>query len=143
MIAARSLDYYSCMGRFLRIGVVVAAVFAAACGPSDPLEVSAIQLGKAINPDKTVAAFATRFAPTDTIYLVVLNAKPGKGTLGVKWMFGSRVVSEGTKQVSYTDAAATEFHLQNASGFPAGSYRVEVFLDGRSVGIRDYRVEYD
>ena len=143
VIRTRGLVYYSFMGRFLRIGIVVAAICSAACGPSGPLEVSAIQLGKAINPDTTVSAFSTRFKPTDTIYVVVLNAKPGKGTLGVKWMFGNRVVSEGTKQVSYTDAAATEFHLQNASGFPAGGYRVEVLLDGTSVGTRDYRVEYD
>lgn len=128
------------MRQALRIGALLAALAAIACGPSAPLEVSSIQLGKAINPDKTVAAFTTSFAPTDTIYLVILSPKAGKGTLSVKWMFGTRVVSEDSRQVSYTDAAATEFHLQNAVGFPDGAYRVEVFLDGTSVGSRPYRV---
>ena len=130
------------MGNALRIAALLAVVVAAACGPSDPLEVTSIQLGKAINPDNTIAAFTTRFKPNDTIYVVVLNAKPGFGTLSVKWMIGNRVVTEGSKRVSYTDAAATEFHLDNTSGFPEGSYRVEILLDGKPVGTRDYRVEY-
>ena len=128
------------MGRVLRTCVLLSALALAACGPSQPLEVSSLQMGKAINPDKTVAAFTSQFAPTDTIYLVVLNAKPGKGTLAVKWMLGTRVVSEDSRQVSYTDAAATEFHLQNAVGFPDGSYRVEVLLDGKPVGSRTYSI---
>ena len=125
----------------LRIAVLLAAFAMAACGPSDPLEVTTIQMGKAINPDNTVAAFTTRFKPFDTIYVSVLNAKPGVGTLSVKWMIGNRVVTEASKRVSYTDAAATEFHLDNTSGFPEGAYRVEIFLDGKSVGTREYRVE--
>lgn len=128
------------MGRVLRTCVLLSALALAACGPSQPLEVSSLQMGKAINPDKTVAAFTSQFAPTDTIYLVVLNSKPGKGTLAVKWMLGTRVVSEDSRQVSYTDAAATEFHLQNAVGFPDGSYRVEVLLDGKPVGSRTYSI---
>jgi hypothetical protein len=125
----------------LRIGVVLAIVASAACGPTEPLEVSSIQVGKAINPDNTVSAFTTRFKPSDTIYVVVLNAKPGVGTLSVKWMIGSRVVTEGSKKVSYSDAAATEFHLQNTSGFPDGAYSVEVLLDGTRVATREFRVE--
>ncbi len=141
ILASRSFTILD-MVKALRIALLVVAVATAACGPSEPLEVTSIQLGKAINPDNTVAAFTTRFKPNDTIYVSVLNAKPGFGTLSVRWMIGNRVVTEGSKRVSYTDAAATEFHLDNTSGFPEGAYRVEILLDGKPVGSRDYRVEF-
>jgi len=121
--------------------MLIAVVFATGCS-RPPLEISNIQLGKSLNPDNTIAQFTTRFRPTDTVYISVLNAKAGAGTLTVKWSFGSRVVSEGSKQVSYADAAATEFHLQNTSGFPEGAYRVEILLNGTSAGTRDFKVEY-
>jgi hypothetical protein len=42
--------------------------------------------------------------------------------------------------VSYKGAAATEFHIQNSGGFPAGQYSVEAFIDGKSVGRRPFTV---
>jgi hypothetical protein len=59
----------------------------------------------------------------------------------VRWTYSGRVMGEPTKSVSYTDDAATEFHLQSAGGFPVGDYNVEAFLDGQSVGSRPFRVE--
>jgi hypothetical protein len=50
-------------------------------------------------------------------------------------------MGEPKREVSYRDIAATEFHLQSAGGFPPGDYTAEVFLDGRSVGSREFRVE--
>jgi uncharacterized protein YfaS (alpha-2-macroglobulin family) len=50
-------------------------------------------------------------------------------------------VSEPTQKVSYKGAAATEFHMQTSSGLPAGDYKVEILLDGQSIGTREFRVE--
>ena len=50
-------------------------------------------------------------------------------------------MSEPRKDVSYKGAAATEFHLENSSGFPPGDYAVEIFIDGKSVASRDFKVE--
>ena len=36
--------------------------------------------------------------------------------------------------------AATEFHLQNSGGFPAGQYRVDVLVDGTLAESREFRV---
>jgi hypothetical protein len=71
----------------------------------------------------------------------VLTPEKGRGTIGVRWMYEGRLVGEPSKEVVYRGAAATEFHIQNSSGFPVGNYSVEIFLDGQSVGKRDYRVE--
>jgi hypothetical protein len=114
---------------------------ASACGPQAPLRVDTIQLGRSLNPDNSVGTHTSTFKPLDTMYVSILTPEKGRGTIGVKWTYAGRIVSEPTKEVSYKGPAATEFHIQNSSGFPPGSYAVEVFLDGQSVAKRDYRVE--
>ena len=110
------------------------------CG-SGQLKVSAIQLGRSLNPDSTVATFTTRFAPTDSVYLSVLTSGAGSATISVRWTFLGRVIDEPKKQVSQTTAAVTDFRLQSPTGFPEGDYTAEVFLGGQSVGTRTFRVE--
>ena len=122
----------------LLAAALVAAL--AACAPSNPLEVSTIQLGRRLNSDNSVAEHTTSFRPDDTIYVSVLTAGPGAGTIGVRWLYGGSLISEPEQAVVYRDQAATEFHIQNSGGFPRGGYRVEVFLDGEPVGTRNFRV---
>ena len=121
--------------------VLGALVATAACGPSGPLEVTAIQLGRRLNSDNSIAEHTTRFGPADTIYVSVLTAGPGTGTIGVRWLYEGQLVSEPSGTVSYNGQAATEFHIQNSGGFPPGSYRVEALLDGEPIGERNFRVE--
>jgi hypothetical protein len=123
------------------IVLILALAATAACGPSEPLRVSAVQLGRSLNTDNSVGNHTTQFKPGDTIYVSILTPEAGYGTLGVRWTYFGRVVSEPTQEVSYRGAAATEFHLNNSSGFPPGDYKVEVFLNGQPVETRDFRVE--
>jgi hypothetical protein len=123
------------------IVAVVAALLAAGCQSDRRLEVTTIQLGRAINPDKTVSDPTTRFKPTDTIYAAVLTDGSGSGKVKVRWLYRGRVVSEPEHDVSYQGPAATEFHIQNSGGFPPGEYTVEFFLDGKSIASRAFRVE--
>jgi hypothetical protein len=116
-------------------------VSAVGCGPTEPLRVDTIQLGRSLNPDNSVASHTSSFKPLDTMYVSILTPAKGRGTIGVRWTYEGRLVSDPSKEVSYKGPAATEFHIQNSSGFPPGDYNVEVFLDGTSVGKRDYRVE--
>jgi hypothetical protein len=110
-------------------------------GCESDLRVTSMQLGRSVNADNTVATHTTTFTPTDTVYVSVLTAGGGSGTLGVRWTYEGRVMGERKKQVSYRGAAATEFHLQSAGGFPPGAYAVEAFLNGQSAGTREFRVE--
>jgi hypothetical protein len=126
------------MHRFpIVLSVAVLAACLAGCGSN--LSVASIQLGRGVNADGTVAGHTTTFKPNQTIYVAVITAGAGNGTVGVKWMYEGRVMGEPTKSVR--GAAATEFHLQNAGGFPPGEYSVEAFLDGQSAGTRTFRVE--
>ena len=109
--------------------------------PSGPLRVTTIQTGRSLNSDKSVGNHTTRFKPDDTMFASVLTDGPGAGTIGVRWRYSGRLVSEETREVSYRDHAATEFHIQNSSGFPAGDYAVEILVDGQSFATRTLRVE--
>ena len=117
-------------------------LFVAATGCSNaPLSLANIQIGRSLNPDRSVASITTLFKPSETVYIAVQTKDAGKGTVGVKWMFGTQVIDEPTKTVSYDGPASTEFHMQNSGGFPPGDYSVEVFLDGQSVGKRVFSVD--
>jgi hypothetical protein len=117
------------------------SLVAAGCRPSGPLRVTTIQTGKSLNSDKSVGNHTTRFHPDDTMFASVLTDGPGSGTIGVRWRYAGRLVSEETREVSYRDHAATEFHIQNSSGFPAGEYSVEILVDGQSFATRSLKVE--
>jgi len=105
------------------------------------LKVSTIQTGKSLNSDNSVGEHTTRFKGQDTIYVAVLTEGPGAGTLSARWTYVGRLVSEDSRKVSYSDSAATEFHIKNSSGFPPGDYAVEVLLDGKPVETRNLKVE--
>jgi hypothetical protein len=127
--------------RQFNVHLTVLVLSACLIGCGSGLRVTTIQLGRAVNADETVAGHTTRFAPSDTVYVSIHTAGVGSGKIGVRWMYGDRVLGEPSKQVSYRDVAATEFHLQSAVGFPPGEYTVEAFLDGQSVGIRSFQVQ--
>lgn len=129
------------VGRVVRVyavGLLVAAAIACSRGP---LRVDTIQLGRSLNPDNSVASHTSTFKHNDTVYVAVLTADKGKGTIVAKWSYGGRVIDEPKKDVSYNGAAATEFHLQSAGGFPPGEYKVEIFVDGAPAGSRSFRVD--
>ena len=126
----------------LKVGCVLVLAIAgiAGCGSGEPLHVTTLQLGKSLNADNTVGAFTTRFAPGDTVYLSVVTAGAGSGTIGVRWSYYGHVVDEPKRKVSYQDIAATEFHLKTAAALPPGDYSVEAFLDSKSAGTRPFKV---
>ena len=114
--------------------------------PAPAPSVSTIETGKHLDANRRVTANESVFAPRDTIYLVVVteNAAPGS-TLVAKWTFQTGQTVDSTQQaVAQTDsahpAAVTEFHLVKPSGWPAGTYRVEVWLNGVSSGSREIEV---
>jgi hypothetical protein len=119
--------------------LVVALLCVASCGSN--LRVTGIHVGRALNPDHTVANHTTSFAPEDTVYVSVFTSGVGSGTLSVRWTYAGRVLDEPQKKVSYRDVAATDFSLRSVAGFPTGQYTAEVFLDGISAGTRTFRVD--
>ena len=119
--------------------VLTALVFSAAC--SGPLQMANLQVGRALNQDRSISSITTLFKPNETVYVSVQTSAAGKGVISVKWKFGSKLIDEPSKKVDYDGPASTEFHLQNSGGFPPGDYSVDVFIDGVQVGTRAFKVE--
>lgn len=113
-------------------------VFGVACS-GGPLALANIQVGRSLNQDRSVASITTLFKPNETVYVAVQTGA-GKGTIAVKWKFGSQVIDEPSKPVDYNGPASTEFHLTNSGGFPPGDYSVDVLIDGVQVGTRAFKV---
>jgi len=128
------------VNRLTRTLPILTIVAMLACS-SGPLELANIQIGRSLNQDRSVASITTLFKPSETVYVAVQTKAAGKGTIGVKWKFGTQVIDEPTKQVSYDGPASTEFQLQNSGGFPPGDYSVDVFIDGQQVGSRTFKVD--
>lgn len=117
-----------------------------AAAPAASASVSNIELGKSISADNKIASATTSFGARDTIYASVTteNAAPGS-TLSAKWTFQDGQVVDSTSQPvapagSTGGTSVTEFHISKGSAWPAGNYKVEFFLDGSSVGSKDFSV---
>ena len=124
-----------------RVAALILALGAAACGPTEPLNVVGVQTGKSLNTDHSVGRHATSFRPQDTMYVSVLSNGRGAGTITVKWALAGIPVHEVTKKVSYNDQAATDFRFQAADGFPVGDYTIDVLIDGELFETRRVKVE--
>ena len=104
--------------------------------PPAPFRVTAVQLGKGIQPDNTVQTVTTTFGPKDTIYLSVTSeGMTPSATLATRWTFGPKdvLVHEESKPVSPPSAKPmrTEFHISKPSPWPAGDYKVVLTVDGK------------
>jgi len=125
---------------FVRTTLALAAVVVS-IGCSGPLALANIQVGRSLNQDRSISSITTLFKPNETVYVSVQTTAAGKGTISVKWKFGSHVIDEPSKKVDYDGPSSTEFHMQNSGGFPPGDYSVDVFIDGVQVGTRAFKVD--
>lgn len=117
-----------------------------AAAPAASANVSDIELGKSVTADNKIGNATTSFGARDTIYASVTteNAAPGS-TLSAKWTYQDGQVVDSTSQAVAPAGAGgstsvTEFHISKGSAWPAGSYKVEFFLDGQSVGSKDFTI---
>jgi hypothetical protein len=128
------------------------ALVAVACQPPNTprpaaeaaprLKVSVLEIGRAVGADKRVTEPADRFLPRDTVYAsVVTKGDDEEAVLEARWSFEGGVVSDTTQRIAQKDSAVTEFHVFDPSGWKPGRYRVEIFLDGTSVGQREFTVD--
>src|SRR6185503_3255547 len=101
--------------------------------PPAPLAISAVTLGKAVGADKRVVAASETFGTKDTIYASVETTGAGPAKLRALWSFvkgdKSAKVDETTIELNAAAPTVNEFHVSKPSGWPAGNYRVEIFLN--------------
>jgi len=142
---------------------VIAATSLSACGKKDaelaPLDTAVVvtpaptvprvlgfELGHAVDSTRRISGgVSSTFSPRDTVWLSVRTENTGANSmLSARWSFqdGQRVDSTAQAVANRSGAAdaVTEFHISKPGGWPAGQYKVEVFLDGASQGIKDFEI---
>ena len=116
---------------------------AAAPAPAtSTVAVADIDVGRAIT-DKRVTDKTDNFKGTDTIYTSVhTTGSATAANVMARWTFeDGQVVQESTQSIAPTGDAYTEFHISKPGGLPKGKYKVEVFLDSKSAGTKDFEVK--
>jgi len=102
-----------------------------------------MELGKAVGPDNKVTAPADSFGPKDTIYLsVVSDGTSPAVALRARWTFGPKgiLINESTEKIATLGPKATQFHIHKASGWPTGQYTVQLFVDDKPSGSKQFQV---
>jgi hypothetical protein len=109
---------------------------------TDPLRVVEIDVGRSIGPDNRVIEPADEFRINDTIYAsVVMLGRANETTLKARWTQASgELIDETVRTVTPVGETIAEFHLVQPAGWQRGKYRVEILLDGATVGREDFEV---
>lgn len=111
--------------------------------PPPPFKVTVLELGKAVGPDNKVVAPTASFGPKDKIYVSVVSEGVNPNVvLKSRWTFGPKgiLVTESTQNIASLGPRATEFHIEKPSGWPVGKYKVEVFVNDASAGVKEFEV---
>ncbi|MEO8199792.1 MAG: hypothetical protein ABI679_04650 [Gemmatimonadota bacterium] len=107
-----------------------------------PVQVTSLDIGKSIGSDMKVTTQTTEFGTRDTIYAAVATSGTGTGNLAARWTFqDGQVVDSSSRSIAPTGDAITEFHISKPSRWPAGSYSIEILLNGQSVQKKDFTVK--
>ncbi len=110
-----------------------------------PLTIAKVTLGDAVNAEHQVTRASSRFAPNDkSIYASVATEGSSEGaTLNARWSYlegTGQLVSNISQSIATDGPAITTFKVQNPDLWPAGKYKVEISLDGKTVAKQDFEV---
>jgi hypothetical protein len=137
---------------------VVVLLAVAGCGPSETPEsgptptspgaaaaarVTSLELGRSVNPDKTMHDATVIFKPGDTVYASII-LEGNAPTVAVKGRFtgaDGQPIQESTQNLPVAGRAVTEFHVARSDGWPVGRYNFEVLLDGSPAASKEFEVE--
>jgi hypothetical protein len=107
------------------------------------VRVTDVSLGRAIGGDKAITDGTDKFKPNDTIYAsVATDGAASTATVRARWTFeDGQTVDESTRTIAPGGRERTEFHIAKPNGWPAGKYKLEVFLNGQSAETKTFEVQ--
>ena len=118
------------------------AVTPAAAPAVAAVRITDVKLGNALGTDKHVTESRDTFAPKDTVFASVATEGSGSATLAAHWTFqDGQTVHQDSRAISPTGAAVTEFSIQKPDGWPKGSYKVEITVDGQAPVVKEFRIQ--
>jgi hypothetical protein len=112
-------------------------------GTDAGIRVSQVDIGRSLTADKAINDKTDSFKPTETIYASIATEGAAQAAaLKARWTYqDGQAVDESTQTIAPTGQARTEFHISKPGGWPAGKYKLEVFLNGAPVSTKDFQVE--
>jgi hypothetical protein len=112
-------------------------------GTDAGVRVSQVDIGRSLTADKAINDKTDSFKPTETIYASIATEGTAQAAaLKARWTYqDGQAVDESTQTIAPTGQARTEFHISKPGGWPAGKYKLEVFLNGAPVSTKDFQVE--
>jgi hypothetical protein len=128
-------------------GGVAAGLASSSQAKDTSIVVTGVDTGNAIGADSRISVPRTTFATMDDVFVAVSTttgdpAASVPGKLGVKWTHtdSNQVIHEETKDVVFSGSGVTNFRISKSDGWPAGSYRVEISLNGALAQARNFQV---
>jgi len=117
---------------------------APAAAPAAAVTVSSITLGNAVGADGKIAAPTTAFGAKDTIYAVIASKTTNPNTVvTARWTFGAdhQLVKEDAQTLAGAGENVTTLHISKPDGWPAGSYALDVMVEGKSISTAQFTVK--
>lgn len=106
-----------------------------------PIEVTDIELGKAIDAKKTITEPTRVFHPDDTVYVSVrMEGAADDAWLTTRWFHEREQIHRARHRSSPDGVGITEMHLDPPQVLATGRYTVEVRLNGKIVEARQFMV---
>ena len=107
------------------------------------VKVTDVTLGRALGADKKINDSTESFRPNDTIYAsVATEGSSSSATLRAQWTFeDGQTVDQSTQSLAPDGPKRTEFHIAKPNGWPAGKYKLEVFLNDQPAGTKSFDVK--
>jgi len=104
--------------------------------------VTDVTLGRSVGGDKAIIDRTDTFKPNDTIYAsVATEGSAASVTLRARWSFeDGQLVDESTRAIAPNNRERTEFHISKPDGWPAGKYKLEVFLNDQPAETKSFDV---
>lgn len=109
------------------------------------VRVTDVSVGRAIGDDKAITDVTDTFKPNEPVFVsVATDGSALSATLRAKWTFeDGQVVDDSSRTLTPSKPERTEFHISKPDGWPAGNYQVEVFLDNKTAGTKNFTVRAD
>jgi len=106
------------------------------------VSVADIDLGRRVS-NARITDKTDDFKATDTVFASVRTTGTSTNSnLMARWTFeDGQVVEESNQAIAPTGEAYTEFHISKPGGLPKGKYKVEVFLDNKSAGTKEFEIK--
>jgi hypothetical protein len=106
------------------------------------VRVTDVTLGRSVGGDKAITDRTDTFKPNDTIYAsVATEGSAPSVTLRARWSFeDGQLVDESTRAIAPNNRERTEFHISKPDGWPAGKYKLEVFLNDQPAETKSFDV---